>query len=291
LGGGNNWLDAAPAHVARWGGPNPTGDPQSRYMYLLSDLTDGYTAAMNARRVQRHIVHFKKPGTQDYIMSYDDIALGAPQTIRAYWHYASGTVAYNAAERTVTATTGSARLLSQFRAAGGGNTMALAGGSSSSPMRAYTCPSTDGTNCASAAAAEWIAVHKPSINTGASMPAITQPAAANFRVVQVADAAVPKVAAFAQGGATYAAASFTTTHAGAGQYLIAGLAPGTYTVTVNGGVVFGSPFTVRANDNTLYFEAGSGAYVISRGGARGAVSRTGVAPHSGSTSASFGKAH
>ena len=50
------------------------------------------------------------------------------------------------------------------------------------------------------------------------------------------------------------------------QYLITGVAAGTYAVTVNSTPVTGSPFTVLAGNNTLYFEAGSGTVVVGAGG-------------------------
>lgn len=106
------------------------------------------------------------------------------------------------------------------------------------------------------------------------MPTITQPAAANFRVIQIADSGFPKVAAFAQGGITYATASFTTSYSGTGQNVIAGLTAGTYTVTVGGSPVAGSPFIVNAGDNTLYFESTSGIVAIAQVGAPSAPGGT-----------------
>jgi len=94
-----------------------------------------------------------------------------------------------------------------------------------------------------------------------TMPAMSQPTASNFRVLQIADAASPKVAAFAVAGQTFDGVSFATTHAGTAQYLIAGLSPGAYKVTVNGSVVVSSQQVVDA-DNTLYFESTSGNVVI-----------------------------
>jgi diaminopimelate epimerase len=99
------------------------------------------------------------------------------------------------------------------------------------------------------------------------MPTITQPTCSgtggNCTAVQIADSGSPKVAVFARQGVTLTQASFTSTHSGIAQYVIAGLAPGTYNVTVGGGTVV-SGATVSANDNSLYFESTAGAVVATR---------------------------
>src|SRR5262249_9157612 len=118
-------------------------------------------------------------------------------------------------------------------------------GGAGKTWRFAVCASADGSTCNPAATlAEWAVVSQPSGNTSLVMPSIVQDAAANFRVIEVKDPAAPVVAAFARNGQTYTSVSFTTTHPGTAQYLIAGLSAGIYTVSVNGSVVAGSPFTV-----------------------------------------------
>jgi hypothetical protein len=68
--------------------------------------------------------------------------------------------------------------------------------------------------------------------------------------------------------------SFTTTHPGTAQYLLAGLAAGTYAVTVNGAPVAGSPFTVAANDTTIYFNSTAGVVSLGQPGPPGASTIT-----------------
>lgn len=85
------------------------------------------------------------------------------------------------------------------------------------------------------------------------------------------------VVLFARNGATYSSiTSFTTTHSGTAQYLFAGMMPGTYNVTVGGSAVSGSPFTVTAGDNTLYFESAAGAVAITAGAQACSISTTAV---------------
>jgi hypothetical protein len=72
----------------------------------------------------------------------------------------------------------------------------------------------------------------------------------------------------ARNGLTYGAlTNFTTTHSGTAQYLIEGVSPGNYTVTVNNAAVSGSPFTVGVGDNTMEFASTSGTVRISAGAA------------------------
>jgi len=80
------------------------------------------------------------------------------------------------------------------------------------------------------------------------------------------------VAVFARHGVTQSTiTSFTTTHAGTAQYLIAGLTPGTYSVTVGGSPISacngasGNTCAVSAGDNSAYFSSKAGTVVITTG--------------------------
>ena len=137
--------------------------------------------------------------------------------------------------------------------------------------RVNICASSSGSACnTSATSMEAITVHLPSTNTSATMPTLTQPSCSgtggNCAAVQIADSTGPKVAMFARQGALLTGASFTSTHSGTAQYLIAGLDSGyTYNVKVGGSPVL-TGATVNANDNTLYFESTDGAVVVSESG-------------------------
>jgi hypothetical protein len=106
---------------------------------------------------------------------------------------------------------------------------------------------------------ELIQVHKIATQPDTSLTVSPLNPDANWTGVQTTD----KVALFARHGSTYSTlAGFTTTHSGTAQYLFAGFTPGTYTITINGTAVPGSPFTVSANDNTIPFESTSGVVSI-----------------------------
>jgi hypothetical protein len=282
IGGAAKWNDTSGyAPVARWAGSDPWGPASSSYMYTMVDLTPSYTAGANATRANRHIVHFKKASNQDYILTYDDVALSAGAPIDAYWHYQLNgnpytAVTYNGAARTVVNKQASSLLNSQFLAVEGSTSLALVvdnpngtyAGGMGTTFRATACASADGATCnASATAFESLVVQEPCNGKSCAMPPITQPnctgTGGNCTAVQVADKGSAKVAVFARQGALLAGAGFTTTHSGTAQYVLAGFKPGTYQVTVNGVAVPGNGLVVSANDNSMEFESGSGTVNIS----------------------------
>jgi len=276
---------STPTTFLRWaGGSNASGDASSRYAYFDFDISGAYTSAANITLAQREVVHFKKATYQDYIVSHTTVALSSGNTINEYWHYevngsTCGTIMSGfstSAPRTVTDTQASSMLISTFLPVAGASSLALIRdninfsytGGNGYTCRVRTAASSDGSTANSSATAyESIVVHLPCNGTGCTMPTITQPSCTatggNCAAVQIADSGYPKVAVFARAGVTLTGVSFTTTHSATAQYLIMGLAPGSYTVTDGSG---STPCTVIANDNTCYFESVSGAVTIGTGG-------------------------
>jgi len=260
--------------IPRWSGIDPTGDSQSRYSYGLMDLSGQYQSSANITRALRHIAHFKKAATQEYIIVYDDLATSSGLAKATYLHFNinnpwpthpnpyPGGVSRTGA--TITSAQSTAWMASVVLTPGTQtNFITETSWSGPDAYGVKVCAATLAapTTCdPSNLTAEWIVVHKPAASAS-STPALTQLSAANFRVVQADDPAGAKVAAFATGGNTYSTASFVSSHSGIAQYLIAGLAPGTYTVVLNGSPLL-SNLTVSAGDNTLYFESTSGAVSI-----------------------------
>lgn len=262
--------------IPRWASTDPTGDAQNRYSYGMMDLSGNYQASANVTRALRHIAHFKKSGTQEYIVVYDDLATSAPLAKATYLHfninnpwpalpnpYPGGVSRHGS---TITSAQTTAWLGSTVLSPAGQT--AYVNETSWSGPNAYgvkVCAATSSapTTCdPNNLASEWIVVHKPA-TSASSMPPLVQDSAANFRVVEVQDSSSPKVAAFGMGGGTYTMVSFTTTHAAQAQYLIAGLAPGSYTVSLNGTTLLSNQ-NVLPGDNTLYFESASGTFTISQ---------------------------
>lgn len=285
-------------HQTRWAGDDPTGDPSNRYVYTFVDLTHALCAG-TVTRASREFLHLKQ-GTQDYIIGHFDAAAPTPITFQEYLHYrlvqdctggatgicsGSGTpTAYSpgisllraAGVVSVSDTTTSSHIDTKILNIAGSTSIYVGDqnnsdvdcsytGSSGASCRIEVGSSANGTSVAPLSTAEWLYVHRPSTNTADTMPAITQPACtgvgATCAVVQVADSVSPKVAVFARAGGLLTSASFTSTHSGTAQYVVAGMAPGVYSVTVNGTPVLAGA-TVAANDNTLPFSATSGAVQI-----------------------------
>jgi hypothetical protein len=227
------------------------------------------------------VAHFKKSGAQDYFVVYDDVAASAT-TICSLWHFglmgaaAGSSVGFTANTGPASNTRASSKLNTAWIYPGGGttgevNTDGANGtypGGNGTTYRVRSCASANGsTPNASATAFEEIVVHQPINGTSGSMPPQTQitPTVGAARIVQIADPTTPKVAAFATGGNTITALSFTSTHSGTGQYLVAGLTAGSYSVTVNGSAIATNQ-TVSQNDNTLYFESSSGTVSVTQTG-------------------------
>ena len=128
-------------------------------------------------------------------------------------------------------------------------------------FRVTVCSSQTGDRCGTARSAEWVSVHKPSTDLNDSMPPVNQPVCAadggECTAVQIRDDRFSKVAAFARQGALLRGVALTTSHPGTAQYVIAGLAPGTYRVTAGTTVVLNGA-VVSPNDNTLSFASVAG---------------------------------
>ena len=303
---GEYYNEISTGGTVRWASANhgawatAYGDQNSNYVYSLADLTGDYRTRYN--RVQRHLAHLKKPGTEEVIIQFDDVdASNSPTAIRSQLHYpqngettaASYQVIYNEGTTTCPGPNGCAGLnidrlvLEQedgsstngdparqydliskyFSPAGAANVFvrwdgsAYAGGNGHANRVSFCAdPASTGACGATASRLEMILVHKVATQPDTTLTASALNPDANWTGVQTAD----KVVLFARNGSTPVnVTTFTTTHSGTAQYLIAGLAPGTYSVTVGSATVV--PFaTVSAGDNTLYFESTAGSVSITR---------------------------
>lgn len=127
---------------------------------------------------------------------------------------------------------------------------------------AYRATIYGGTTCGgNAGSLESVVVHE--INTIGTTPGvpILLTADSTWAVAQTDKT----VTMFARGGSTNTSASFTSTHTGTAVYVAANsLAPGTYTATLNGSPVSGSPFSVAVGSDSLKFTSAAGAIVITQ---------------------------
>lgn len=293
--GGQSLNAPATANIIRWASANhgawdtAYGDQNSTYAYALADLSGAYQTTYN--RVQRHFIHFKKPGTEEILVQFDDVdATNAPTALRTQVHYpqngelASAGADYDEGQTTCPGPNGCSGLnvdrlileqenggsdahnpartfglISRFLSPGAifvrddNNTFTGANGHT---HRVSICA---GSSCGSTAnTLEAIIVHKVAGSlSDTSLTATALNPTSSWTGVQTTD----KVALFARGGALPTSVTFTTTHSGTAQYLVAGLAAGMYTVTVNGATVVPAA-RVYGFDNSLYFESTAGTVSI-----------------------------
>jgi hypothetical protein len=289
-------LDVGRSEIVRWaGGTNYYGDAQNRYLYARADMTGQYDPTY--KRITREWSYFKKPSTEEVLIEYNDIdASNQPTTsIRVGVHYAQNGEKKapdnnysNLYDEGATRCATNANCLNANTGVSLGNDETIisqesgAAADSTGPARTngiltkFFSPSSftltwDGNTYPGAyghtdrvsvstntAKLEYIQVDK--ITSSLSDTTLTASAintAAGWAGVQTAD----KVAMFSRGGLLQSSVDFTTTHSGTAQYLIAGLAPGSYNVTVNGTAVV-SGAAVGNKDNSLYFESTAGGVSI-----------------------------
>jgi hypothetical protein len=291
-----DWLRS---RLARWSGGDPVyGDTQNRYTCGMADMTEAYSPTYN--RIYRYLCHLKKPGTEDIVISRWDIDAtnyGSPAISVGTFFTQNGEPGdnvpnpsgdhptYDEGDATCPGTGGCASLDSTRVVVTHGNGAAA---DAHGPARTtgvitqwfspgtvtvtwdgstYTSPISPAhayraTTASTGGKLDVIEVHKITRNyvTDATLTATALNPDANWTGVQTLD----KVAMFGRNGVLQTSASFTTTHSGTAQYLIAGLAAGRYNVAVSGVPATGSPFTVVDNDNTLYFENTAGNVRISQ---------------------------
>ena len=289
------------ATITRWAAANrgawdsSYGDAASRYMYVVADLSGMYNSGANITRAQRHVAHLKKPGTEEIIVQYDDIAVSTPESIEWHQHYPQ------TGEATSDSAASSSWREGSTTCPGGGgcadlNTTRTVLSQEDGSTDAHNPPRTngvitqvfspgtiavrwDGTSysggwghaarisvcaggaCGAAASGlESLMVHKiASRLDDTTLTAKTLSPDPRWAGVQTAD----KVVVVARNGETPISVNIQTDHQGTAQYLIAGLQGGVvYRVFRNDDETTVAEAAVSDGDNTLYFEAPAGSYAI-----------------------------
>jgi hypothetical protein len=287
------------------------GDQASNYTYVCSNLSGAYTTAITY--AQRCIAHLKPSGGEQIVVQWDSVKVPTPVAMATHVHYPqNGETSWDSYPdgHTTCPGTGGCASLNTSRAI---QELEDGGNDGVNPTRNYgvlthflspgtvtvnwDCPGnaecstsstytggnghTDrvsvcgGSSCGSAVSTfESLIVHK--VITSLTDTTLTTAALnpdANWTGVQTLD----KVVLMARGGTAQSAITgFTTTHAGTALYLFGGLTPGTYTITVGGTAVAGSPFTVAANDNSIEFSSLAGAVSVNGSVGSGSGSGSGT---------------
>jgi len=293
LGGYSPIIRWASANHGSW--PSAYGDQNSNYAYACSDLSGVYTVASNY--IQRCIAHLKQSGSDEFVLQWDTASLTSAISggIATHIHYSQipgaatayppGTTAFTSGTFSggvysggvVELESGTAdtygdptpnfglatRFLSPgtISITGDGNTYSGNSGACNGSGCSYRVSVCAGSSCGSAASTfESLVVHRvlPS-RTDQALNCPSTWTQTNWFIAQCAGTNTAMVVALARGGTTYSSMSgFTTTHSGTAQYLFGGLSAGTYTVTVNGSQVSGSPFTVGSGDGSIEFLSTAG---------------------------------
>lgn len=242
-------------------------------------LTNIYTSGVTKAERQ---VFYAKPGG---FIIHDYAVLASSGAMSARFHLAlngAGTASsptYASVNRSAKTfsnnITGTAGITGKAFALDGG-TIALTTENNSDTNLSYTgtqgesgrfmvCNSSDGSTCANGTSAEWVMVMETNTGSG-TLPTIVSPTVVgSHRIVEVQGAS-PWVVAFTREGASASSLSFSTSFSGTGRYGVTGLAAGTWTATVGGVAVSGSPFTVTDAERTITFDAGSGTVALSQSG-------------------------
>jgi hypothetical protein len=307
-----NGTGPAIANITRWASANhgswdtSYGDASSRYAYAMVDMTQAFIAPYN--RVQRHMIHFKKTGTEEVIIQFDDIDVSnAPTQVETHIHYAqngeTNVDGYNEGNTICPGVGGcaaldSSRLIQSLEDGGSdghsparnygilsqifspGTIFVRDDGSSYSGGNGHThrVSLCGGSSCGAAVSQfEALIVHKiASRLSDTSLTAKMLSTDPKWAAVETSDANATggKVALIARNGITPFLVNVQTDHPGTAQYLVAGLQPGfVYRAYRNDDGTDVASQAVSDGDDTMYFEAPAGSYSIFPDGLRNLLLR------------------
>jgi hypothetical protein len=245
------------------------------WAYTRTNSVGAYLSAAAATRALRHLVHFKKAASPDYIVQYDDMATSSAKALGMNLFYDKTTGEASSITDTLPdiVLTGPNRRLSTKVVLPTGTGVARTPTSTTYAFQEYLCASADGATCANASAAEFLIVHKPAASAGDTMPTVAALGTIDSDYVGVQiEGEAPSVAVFPKAGASQTSTSFTSTHAGTAQYVVTGLEAGIYDV-VRGVTTIVDDQTLDAN-GTIGFESVAGAFAITRAGEVPAITIT-----------------
>jgi hypothetical protein len=246
-------------------------------MLSNADLTGTFKAAANVSSANRQVIHFKS-GSQDYLIDHVRVVTSGLTSIRGLQHFhlngcgtpsSSTCIAMDRASSTVTNIQPGAKITSRaigiggdviIRTESGLETDGSYPGGEGRTFRWAVCPTSDGSSCSNATAAEWAIIHKPSTGGSEGLPPIVQATAGAFRIIEVQDTEA-KVAVFTVGSEKSATLAFATSHSGTGQYVVSGVDDGLWLVKRNG-VPVGPPIRVGPDSRVFTFSSASGEFVV-----------------------------
>lgn len=279
--------------------PRFWNDSGNAATYAMVDYAGAYQSAAHITFAHRHFAHFKKAGASEYVIAADSVRTSDGKHKVTFLQYPNNgqAVAGQPTEGvttvsgdTITSSSPTSRIISNVLKPGGTNSLRVytdnpdgsytgatsaavgAMGGKGQTFRVSVCASTDGSTCDTGNLKTNVLVAHRIVDGTAetSNPAtLLSTIDSNFFGVQADDGTSAVVAVFPSEGATLSAATFTSTHANTGQYLVSGLTTGTWSLS-RGGSIVNSSVAVDSS-GTMYWEGVAGAYSLSRTGA-GALS-------------------
>ena len=241
---------------------NQSDDTNNAYTFVRINMAPAYARTATATRALRYLIHFKKAGTQEYIVAYDDLASssGTSKTVNLYFDKTPGEAsAMTSSSAPSLVWTGPNRRLSTAVVLP--ETTALVSSYAANlpySHKVSLCASRDGVTCdATNTSCEFLMVHRPSNSVLDGMPFVSalETIESGFLGVQIAGAD-PKVAVFPRSNASARSVGFRTSHPGSAQVFVTGLASGTYDFRRDGDVICGA--VQVASTGGLYCESPSG---------------------------------
>lgn len=232
--------------------------------------TGHYKAAANIT-AYRSIIHAKASGL-GYVVLRDDFTSATAVTAQTYNHYnvsegcgtpnASTCTMLNRAAGTLVHDKSNARINSSYLngvldTANSSDTDGSYPGQAGNTFRV--------TQALTGTGGSLFAVHQVSTSPKKTMPPILQSDADAYKIIEIQDPTEPVVVAVAPvAQVNYNNLAFTTTHSGTAQYVVTGLAAGTYRVIRNGTEI-GASLPVSSIGHVLEFSSISGNFVIDTG--------------------------
>jgi len=258
----------------RWAGhPNREGRTSSDYMAVSLDLAPMWSAQGSAvSRNERHIIHHKASGEQQYLFIYDLLDTSSGRELNTYHHYVNSG---NAGEGSTACGGGGCATVASANAAGTKtidtaflspitmhytSTYSSPLGGPATTFRVRACPGS-GSCSSSATSLENLTIHRIGTSAAAVSPTALNPNS-SWTGATMAGATVMFLR-----GTTLATSVPAVTTAGTTRYTASGLAAGTYDVRL-GGTVVCNDVAVVTGDNTLTCASiGAGAIDVVQDGA------------------------
>jgi hypothetical protein len=256
------------------GGPIDRTSGDATYAYIrVNNSALVYLSTLGVQRAFRHILHIK--GAVDTVFAYDDmVTTSASDKLQNFYFYSDNyeTPTFSLTGCAVTYTRPTSRLVTSYVLPASptcthptlsGKSYSIEGSGSAGQYQLNQLVVDAGNQ----SSVNMLAVHKAFSDTVSTLPPTTVLSTTSTHDgVQVAGAN-PSVVLFPKNGTTPAlSAGFTSTHTGTAAIFVAGMVPGNYGVTVNGGA---STAYVADSSGVLNLSGGTaGTYAITNSDAQ-----------------------